>query len=440
MESQTEANADQCNAVARVGVTATPQTAKATSTLWSHAVAKDSVTSTPIQPAVVDDECDLDTPHPSPIKKPQGIPITNYFPARQAAGDANASKFSTNIHAPTDQHHEYSPSSTSEYLSPSCIDTKGDDEVEAYLAGTPVGESTALELENATHAPEKGFATPQKHATSNRYETREEITMDVMHYPQAESPNMPWNVLWSKMKRSGWTYAQGSNLVSFYWIHPIAASMKKTEMIDRCTEGIHYFTSEEAIQRYAIKNLGWEGEGVAPSPAASMLSMTARVKRRRLENVLKSDVSSPPTRSGTSPEGRNNSDTSTSRDLAPTKQIRTSPRKREKSHDVSYSTSDSSAHSVNSQSVVDTEYMSLPDYQPKVKDKLEYCQMVLHPSFNKKQLSKSSSMSVVSSMEHEIRDFLEKSILTGTDMDGMTLPSPGFLYICGGPGTGKVSI
>jgi len=65
--------------------------------------------------------------------------------------------------------------------------------------------------------------------------------------------------------------------------------------------------------------------------------------------------------------------------------------------------------------------------------------MVLHPSFNKKQLSKSSSMSVVSSMEQDIKDFMEKSILTGAIMDGMTLPSPGFLYVCGGPGTGKVS-
>jgi hypothetical protein len=56
-----------------------------------------------------------------------------------------------------------------------------------------------------------------------------------------------------------------------------------------------------------------------------------------------------------------------------------------------------------------------------------------------KQLSKSTSSSVVSSKEHGIKDFLEKSIMTGASIDGMTLPSPGFLYICGGPGTGKVN-
>ena len=433
--------ADQCNAVARVVVTAAPQhVTKANSTLLSNAVAKDSVTATPSQPAVVDDECDIDTPHPSPLKKPQVNPITNFFPARQIAGDANASTLSSNIHAQTDQRHEYSPSSTSEYLSPSCIDTKGDDEVEAYLAGTPVCEATALDLENAIDAPDKGFATPQNHNGSIRYEMRQEISMDVMHYPQAESPNMPWSALWFQMRQSGWACAQGNNLVLYYWVHPSAASMKKAEMIHRCTEGIHYFTSEEAIHRYAIKNLGWEGEGVAPSPAASMLSMTSRVKKRSPENELKPDVSSPPKKSGTSLEGHNNGDTSTSRDLAPTKKIRTSPRNEKENHDASCSTSDSSAHSVNSQSIVDTEYKSLPDCQPKVKDKLEWCQMVLHPSFNKKQLSKSSSISVVSSMEHEIKDFMEKSIVTGMDMDGMTLPSPGFLYICGGPGTGKVGL
>ena len=44
----------------------------------------------------------------------------------------------------------------------------------------------------------------------------------------------------------------------------------------------------------------------------------------------------------------------------------------------------------------------------------------------------------VSLTEQDIKDFMAKSIETGMTKDGMTLPSPGFLYICGGPGTGKV--
>ena len=96
-------------------------------------------------------------------------------------------------------------------------------------------------------------------------------------------------------------------------------------------------------------------------------------------------------------------------------------------------------NNVNSQSSREKEYKAPPDMHPTVRDKLECCQMVLHPSFKKYQLSKSSPLSVVSSMEDDIKDFMTKSIETGTSMDGMTLPSPGFLYICGGPGTGKVN-
>ena len=96
-------------------------------------------------------------------------------------------------------------------------------------------------------------------------------------------------------------------------------------------------------------------------------------------------------------------------------------------------------NNVNSQSSREKEYKAPPDMHPTVRDKLECCQMVLHPSFKKYQLSKSSPLSVVSSMEDDIKDFMTKSIQTGTSIDGMTLPSPGFLHICGGLGTGKVN-
>jgi hypothetical protein len=132
-------------------------------------------------------------------------------------------------------------------------------------------------------------------------------------------------------------------------------------------------------------------------------------------------------------------DGSTSTDTPTTKKTRTSPRK---SNHVSKLSSNSPRGEDNVSSQPSNEYYeykSPPDLQHTVRDKLECSQMVLHPSFNMKQLSKSTSSSVVSSKEHGIKDFLEKSIMTGADIDGLTLPSPGFLYICGGPGTGKVS-
>ena len=133
-------------------------------------------------------------------------------------------------------------------------------------------------------------------------------------------------------------------------------------------------------------------------------------------------------------------DGSTSTDTPTMKKTRTSPRK--SNHVSTLSGNSPREDNVSSQPSSEyyeyNEYKSPPDLQHTVRDKLECCQMVLHPSFNMKQLSKSTSSSVVSSKEHGIKDFLEKSIMTGASIDGMTLPSPGFLYICGGPGTGKV--
>lgn len=132
-------------------------------------------------------------------------------------------------------------------------------------------------------------------------------------------------------------------------------------------------------------------------------------------------------------------DGSTSTDKHTSKKTRTSPRRGNHVSKLS-SNSPRGEDNVSSQPSCEYyEYLSPPDLQYTVRDKLECCQMVLHPSFNMKQLSKSTSSSVVSSKEHGITDFLEKSIMTGAAIDGLTLPSPGFLYICGGPGTGKVN-
>lgn len=266
--------------------------------------------------------------------------------------------------------------------------------------------------------------------------TMEKISLTVEHYPQAESPTMTFNKLWTQMRKAGWKYCTGSGLVSFYYMHPSVAKMKKGEMMRRCTEGVHYFTSIQGVHRYAHEHLGWKGAGgnIELSPVPSTMSLTSRVKKRTGTNALESDAASPRKKSRTSLDVSVNSRQQTS----PTKK-RLSPRKRRNESITAASKSDSS---VSSRSSSEKEYKAPPDMQPTIKDKLECCQLVLHPSFKKDKLSKSSSLSVVSSisyMEDDIKDFMKKSIQTGTSMDGMTLPSPGFLYICGGPGTGKVN-
>ena len=56
--------------------------------------------------------------------------------------------------------------------------------------------------------------------------------------------------------------------------------------------------------------------------------------------------------------------------------------------------------------------------------------MSLHPSYRKSNLTKSAELSLIQNVEY-IMEFMSNSIRT-------EVQSPGFLYVCGGPGTGKV--
>ena len=71
-----------------------------------------------------------------------------------------------------------------------------------------------------------------------------------------------------------------------------------------------------------------------------------------------------------------------------------------------------------------------------VRDKLDFCQMSLHPSYKKSILTKSAELSNLTQNEDHIMEFMLSSKRTGTS--GNKAQSPGFLYVCGGPGTGKV--
>lgn len=400
----------------------------AASTLSSNeaVVTKADAAATPTVPAVVDDECDQDSPH-TIVKKPKTAIITDFFQnVVTKVGEVVTSTFSpsrrfrSNPFAHDDQQlpeSNLSVSSSLNNLSPSCIDRKGDDDVEACFAETP---DRATSFECDSH-PDHGPGISKTHVETLGMSTGREVSVDVEHYPQAASPNMAWSELWQQMRRSGWKYSSGNELVAWFWIHPCVASMKKSEMIRQCTEGIHYFSSEDEVRRYATKHLGWSGGGTSYeelSPAVPDLSMAARVKKRTQENALKSDTS-PPKRSRASERGC---------------EVGVSPTQNSLS-----SLQTNTVGCEESACLSENEGKARPDLQPTVRDKLECCQMVLHPNFKKNELSKSSALSVVSSMETDIKDFMKKSIETGLSVDGMTSPSPGFLYVCGGPGTGKTT-
>ena len=61
----------------------------------------------------------------------------------------------------------------------------------------------------------------------------------------------------------------------------LAAKLKKAEMKRECEEGVHYFSTERDIQKYAMENLGWAGDQVAElSLAQSDMPKTSRAKKR----------------------------------------------------------------------------------------------------------------------------------------------------------------
>ena len=87
------------------------------------------------------------------------------------------------------------------------------------------------------------------------------------HIPLADK-NASWHDFFQSMKESGWTHCNGDGLVSYYWIHPLSAHLKKKDLLAQKTCGEDYFVCEEAVKRYAKYNYGWLGE--VDSPANNM--------------------------------------------------------------------------------------------------------------------------------------------------------------------------
>lgn len=273
--------------------------------------------------------------------------------------------------------------------------------------------------------------------------TADETRAEANKYLRAVDPHLSWHCLWAELRKDGWKYCSGNQLVAWYWIRPDAAQMKKTDMLRECTEGVHYFSSEAAVRKYASQYLGWKGDDRSPtSPSDASESMTTTGRKRKQRADLRSDAASQQKKMRS--EKSNSEPAASPTQMSPANQTHTFPGEKGKgplakaqsgSHDSKRSDGDN-ANSVPSSK---EEYKAPPDLQPTVIDKLEACQMALHPSFNKTQLPKSASMAVVSPKENEIKDFMTKAIETGLSIDGMAIPSPGFMYICGGPGTGKTA-
>mmetsp|Transcript_3388 Transcript_3388/g.7585 ORF Transcript_3388/g.7585 Transcript_3388/m.7585 type:complete len:839 (+) Transcript_3388:2-2518(+) len=428
-----------------------------------NAATKFDVTSTPNPPAMVVDEADQDTPQQSPLKKPTTNHITNFFTTK-----GNATKKTADA--------DYrgaglsSPVSSLSILSVSCLDKKGDEYAEACFNDPHEQDvpKTPSRIDSKGHDEVDGpFISHLEQESSNAPESisqnmgtddasprnleadsaGQDITLENLpleHLPQAESPNMAWTDLWLQMRKAGWKYRQSGDSVTYYRICASVATMKYADMLSQCTEGIHYFRTTD-IKQYAMDHLSWLGEETKiespPSPMTG-ISLTSMGKKRKLTTTAASeldDAPSSPKRCRGSWSERDNVRCSTPTPASPEKKPTPSEEAKPSSPTKNHGVETSDVICVNPQSNCGEEYQALPDKEHTVRETLECCQMVLHPTFKKHQLSKSSCTSVVSSNEDDIKDFMTKSIESATSMDGITVPSPGFMYICGGPGTGKTT-
>mmetsp|Transcript_34260 Transcript_34260/g.70138 ORF Transcript_34260/g.70138 Transcript_34260/m.70138 type:complete len:824 (-) Transcript_34260:418-2889(-) len=79
-------------------------------------------------------------------------------------------------------------------------------------------------------------------------------------------------------------------------------------------------------------------------------------------------------------------------------------------------------------------FVPLSNQELSFKDELVNCKMMLKDTENLATTSDSEMLEI------EIKLFMQRAMETGYEIDGMSAQSPGFMYICGGAGTGKTSL
>ncbi|EJK66957.1 hypothetical protein THAOC_12067 [Thalassiosira oceanica] len=90
--------------------------------------------------------------------------------------------------------------------------------------------------------------------------------LPVEHQPLADPPDISWRGMRLSMTKSGWKIRNGTAFFAFMYINPCAAHLSKKDVLRLCKEGVHYFTDENDVKRYAVRHLGWTGEKVFSTP------------------------------------------------------------------------------------------------------------------------------------------------------------------------------
>ena len=359
---------------------------------------------TPKQVSVVLDQEDT-PPEPQQQTPKQNKGILNYFAKTVAGGVSSVMKaaMTPSVQRKVDMDASLQPHDSNEAAEYDSTSFTLED------TSPPFVEETAVDEEVETTSQDSAQQTKKVEYS---------LSKDQIH--------LPWAELWKEMKSEGWRHIAGDLRVSYFYLHPNCAGMKKKEVL-RLQKGSEFFESEDEVRIFAQEHLGWKGEKMISTPGETMMStpVTSTATNKRRERDSNHEETSPSKKSRThrqqcdaktpkkSPARRNNAPSSAS-----SKQSSTSSKAGEskKSH------------------------IPLPDQQLSYKDKLEYSKLTLHPSYKlKNERLSSTSNSVVEQLESEIKLFMTRAMGTGYEIEGMSAQSPGFMYICGGPGTGKTT-
>ncbi|KAL9185717.1 hypothetical protein ACHAXT_003494 [Thalassiosira profunda] len=98
---------------------------------------------------------------------------------------------------------------------------------------------------------------------------------DVPPLKLAIEPDEPWRDAWEKMRKSGWSWKQGSGLmVDYYYIKPGRSTKAGIK-------GQDYFESEDDARAFARRNYGWKGDGRSSEAPSTDPTKAGRRKKRR---------------------------------------------------------------------------------------------------------------------------------------------------------------
>ena len=169
--------------------------------------------------------------------------------------------------------------------------TKGSRSKRRSRSPNDPGERHATAAESRQlHAPEtKRSQGDKQQGLSKTYiaPTKPPEPLPVTYFPAASPPHISWQKMLASMRSEGWKYTsapQGTEHFAHMWIHPSATSMSKREILRICKEGVHYFTDEKDVKRYAAIYLGWRGEGITPANLSLLKTGGERVKNAPSSN------------------------------------------------------------------------------------------------------------------------------------------------------------